>query len=703
MKIKPNKKIVTASFLGVIAIFLLVFFENFTRDYFIKNNEVMFNLNNLKMQETTLDYEVLESSFFLYKNFDKITNTQKKIENILNKLLNNIELKNNHPEVYEKLLDYKKSIQHKIELINDFESINSTIKNSTMYLSTLISKIPIIIDNKKSQKFENYEKLVINTISSIFLAKNSFDEDFLNEIKNNFEKLKKYKFKDEEIKNFHSVFLSHLNLFIKNFPYYTNFLQNILNSDSKIKLQETIKSFLYSANKKLKFLTNLYIALIIFYIGSIIAIIYLIMILDKENIILKRMQRKLERMATIDPLTGLLNRRVLDIDKKKIKNPLFLIVNIDGFKHYNDFYGIKAGDFILKEVAKSLKKIVPKDLNPKFYRIGGDDFGILMEKDHLDIKDLALKIINYFKNHKIMYENIDIHLSVSIGITYERPIIETADMALKYIKKDIRRSFFIYNKHIGFYQKIEENIKKTKILKNALENNEIYTYFQPIFDPYKNEIIKYEVLARIKNGDKIESIFPYLDIAKETKLYENLTKVIFEKSFDFFKNKDLPFSLNISMEDISNPSLLKFLGNLFSKYPDIAKKVTFEILESAAITDYDAVRDFVSIVKSMGSQIAIDDFGSGFSNFEHILNLNIDYIKIDGSLIKDISKNPHAELIVKTIKNFADEANIKTIAEFVHSKEVLEKVKELGIDYAQGFYLAKPCPEIKDELCKKNF
>ncbi|WP_187647431.1 EAL domain-containing protein [Nitrosophilus labii] len=700
---KVNKRVYIAALFGSLAILLLIVFENFTKTYFIQNNRVLNALYDLQIQEAILDYEILENSLFLYKNFDSIVVTQKNIENIFKNIEKNGHLKKDHSSVYKKLIEYKKSLNKKIEIIHDFESINSTIKNSTMYLSTLISKIPDILDENKKSKFDSYKKLVIKTISSIFLAKNSFDKDFVEEIRVNYEKLKKFRFDEKNLKNFHSVLLSHLQVFINNFPIYTKYLNEILHNKSKEKLQKTLEEFIISANKELRFLTILYNILIIFYIASIIAILYLMYIIDKENVLLKRVQRKLEKMARVDPLTGLLNRRVLDSDKKKFQYPVFFIVNIDRFKHFNDFYGINAGDFILRYVAKTLKNIVPKDSRAKFYRIGGDDFGILMEKDSLDIEKIAKDIVDYFKTHTITYNNVDIHLSVSIGITLQKPLIETADMALKYVKKDIRRSFFLYNSNLGFYKKIEENINRAKILKEALETDNVFPYFQPIFNPYSNDIVKFEVLARLKNKSKVESISTYLQIAKETKLYEGLTKTIFEKSFEYFKDKNCQFSLNISMEDISNPNILKFLGNLFGTYPYISQNVTFEILESAAITDYNMVREFVSVVKNMGAKIALDDFGSGFSNYEHILNLNIDYIKIDGSLIKDIDKNFHAELIVKTIKNFAKEANIKTVAEFVHSKEVLKKIKELHIDYAQGFYLSKPKPQIKVETCKKNF
>jgi EAL domain-containing protein (putative c-di-GMP-specific phosphodiesterase class I) len=136
------------------------------------------------------------------------------------------------------------------------------------------------------------------------------------------------------------------------------------------------------------------------------------------------------------------------------------------------------------------------------------------------------------------------------------------------------------------------------------------------------------------------------------------------------------------------------MHKLFLKDPTLDDRVTFEMLESEAIIDYDSIERFITKVKRKGAKIAIDDFGSGYSNFAHILNLDVDYIKIDGSLIKNIDKDKNSFKIVKLLVQFAKESNIKTVAEFIENEKILNIVKDLGVDYGQGYYLGKPSPEL---------
>ncbi len=691
---KIDKKIALAASLGLLALVLIIFFENFTKTYFLHNNEILNRLHKLEREEIRLDYEVLQGSMFLYKNLDTISKIYESMEKSLNELLDEkTHLNSEHPTVYKMLIQYKKSLSEKIENIQDFESLNATIKNSAMFLADLLKKSTARLDKEAQEDYIEYEKNVAEAISSIFLAKNSFDEDFLKSVKKNYENLKKYRFKDRSTALLHQNIMAHLKLFIEKFPLYTRYLDSILKSKSKFILNRTINMFLKSANEELKVISLLYIALILFYFGAIFYIIYLLYLMDRENSRLKRYQKRLEVMARLDPLTGLYNRRVLERDKRRSSDPAFIIVNINGFKHFNDFYGINIGDKILKKTARILKKIVPEHLNASFYRIGGDDFGILINNCDYPLEKLAQRITNHFKNSSIKIGSIEINLTVSLGITKKYPLVETADMALKHIKRDIRRSYFIYNEKLGFFEKTEENIKKAAVLKKALQRDHIKLYLQPIVDTRSESEVKYEVLTYIKNEkEDYESIYKYLQIAKDIKLYESLTYAIFKKSFELFDGLDKEFSLNISVEDISNPHILKFMGSLYKNHSRTFKNVTFEILESAAINDYDAVRDFISIIKRLGSKVAIDDFGSGYSNFEHILNLNVDYIKIDGSLIKNLDRNENARLIVKTIVSFAKEAGIKTIAEYVRSGSILNEVRKLGIDYAQGELFAMPEP-----------
>ncbi|MBC8238636.1 MAG: EAL domain-containing protein, partial [Helicobacteraceae bacterium] len=166
--------------------------------------------------------------------------------------------------------------------------------------------------------------------------------------------------------------------------------------------------------------------------------------------------------------------------------------------------------------------------------------------------------------------------------------------------------------------------------------------------------------------------------------------------FSTFENNNLEFSINLSIEDIMSSEMYNFIIQKL-KDSDASNRVTFELLESEAIQDFKKVERFISEAKRHGAQIAIDDFGSGYSNFSYLTKMNADYIKIDGSLIKDIDVDKTSYIVVETIVEFAKKLGIKTIAEYVHSSIVMDKVKELGIDYSQGFYIDKPSINIEDK------
>ena len=168
-----------------------------------------------------------------------------------------------------------------------------------------------------------------------------------------------------------------------------------------------------------------------------------------------------------------------------------------------------------------------------------------------------------------------------------------------------------------------------------------------------------------------------------------------ERGMAAFKAKDYEFSINISVEDIHDSEVEAFMTKILKNNPEIAYRTTFEIIESEGIENYDTVHAFIQKVKEYGCKIAIDDFGAGYSNFGHLMQLNIDYLKIDSSLIKEIDKNEKSQILTETIVSYAQKLGIKTIAEYVHSKEVYQKVIELGVDYSQGYYLGEPKPIVE--------
>ena len=666
--------------LGTILIILLIIFNYKTTSYFKDKNRIANKLQSLKTYELELNYEILKITNQAYTNLDNIHKTELNINKVLEKLENNRDIKQNS-NLYKYLKEYRKSIFQKIEAIYRCETNYIPISNASIYLTKLLG------EHEKYDEGE-YDEYFAKVLSNIFLYEKTLDDTFLSNINKNIDMINKIKL-SKKGKKFNYIFNKNLNIILSYSPTYKFYLNRVLNSDSSEKLRRLKKEFLVVTNKKLKIITIVSFLLIGFVIFVGVLIIYLFYKIDEEN-------ELLEKLSITDELTELYNRRKFEEDVKKLENPILLLVNIDRFKYYNELYGTQVGDFILKETSKILK-ILTINLDISLYRLGADDFGILGEKNKLDSEKIAKAIIDYFKNNIIEFESLEFYISVSIGISDIMPLFETADIALKEIKKDSSRYYRFYKKDEKYFENIKSNMYRLKVLKEAIKNDNIIPYFQPIFDNKSKKIVKYEVLARVKNGDKIESIYPYLNIAKENKLYKFITKAIYQKSFERFKNSDVEFSLNISIADLNETETMKVIDELFNKYPKILKNLTFEILEDDAIKNYEILKKFIVYVKSKGCKIALDDFGSGYSNFAHVLNLDIDFLKIDGSLIKFLPEDERMQVIVETIVQFAKKIGIKTIAEFVASEEIYEKVKELNIDCSQGFYLGEPSDKLVGE------
>ena len=191
------------------------------------------------------------------------------------------------------------------------------------------------------------------------------------------------------------------------------------------------------------------------------------------------------------------------------------------------------------------------------------------------------------------------------------------------------------------------------------------------------------------NKGNILAPLEFLNISKKTKLYSHITIEVINQACNTFKDKEENFSVNISIDDIKDSHTVQEIIKTLIK-TDTASKITFELLESEEMENYEEVANFISQVKPLGAKFAIDDFGTGYSNFEHILRLDIDYIKIDGSLIKGMKNNAKYQIIVETIVDFAKKVGSKTIAEFVSDEETFLITKKLGIDYGQGFFIGKP-------------
>jgi len=423
----------------------------------------------------------------------------------------------------------------------------------------------------------------------------------------------------------------------------------------------------------------------------------------RDEIELKRLNEKLVRQLYTDSLTGLPNRLSLIKKINASTSPILYLINIDNFKVINDIYGHKIGDELLKEFAKEIAKVLPKTKQFILYRLSADEFAIFFELlgDNIrwsDLDDLALMLTDHISNKTFLNkEMLDINISATIGIAVSKVVgkenlFSSADIALKTAKEKFK-PFMYYKEAKEKTDEFKKNLLWIKKLKDAIYQKRVTVYFQPIYNIHTNKIEKYESLVRILDDDD-KAIAPvhFLDIAKAAKLYPQITKIVVEHAFEKIKNLPYEVSINLSIEDIVDKNTIEFLISML-KRNKVGKKVVFEILESEGIENYDKVKDFIIQMKKFGCRFAIDDFGSGYSNFGHIMKLQVDYIKIDGSLIKNITYDENSKILVKAIVSFSQEMGLKTIAEFVASKEILEKVKAYGVDYAQGYFVGKPSPD----------
>jgi len=248
----------------------------------------------------------------------------------------------------------------------------------------------------------------------------------------------------------------------------------------------------------------------------------------------------------------------------------------------------------------------------------------------------------------------------------------------------------VYNEDEKIKSQFQRNLNMAHTIKKAILNSKIVCHFQPIASFSHGTIDKYETLVRIVNENN-ELVYPleFLELAKKTKHYPQITREVVRQACEIFSKRKEGFSINLSSSDITDRSIVDFILKTILE-TKTADRVTFEILESEGIEKFDVVSSFIDTIKELGGRIAIDDFGSGYSSFENILKLNIDYIKIDGSLIKNIDTNMRHAIVVETIVDFAKKIGAKTIAEYVCNEEIYAKTKELGIDYAQGYFIGKP-------------
>ncbi len=375
-----------------------------------------------------------------------------------------------------------------------------------------------------------------------------------------------------------------------------------------------------------------------------------------------------------------------------------IYLKLEDFSVIKDFYGTLTIQKIQKRVKTFLESKLKKTLYSfDLYLLNDGEFVVITNQKNLN-KNINgfIASLKYFQksvqDKLLIIDNIQYQISLLISVVYNSSDrLESAKLGIEKLLKT-NKTFIISNDFSKMEkEKTKKNLYIIDTIRYAIQNSNVTTFFQPIIDNKTNQTVKYESLIRIIDKDKtVLTPANFLDIAKRGKYYYQLTKIVLQKSFQMAIQLNKEISINLSIRDIESTLIRKIIYDLLKKYKSVTNKITFELLEDEEIKDIETISYFITQVKKQGVKIALDDFGKGFSNFERLLHYKPDILKIDGLLIKDIDSNSYSRSIVKMIVNFAKEQGISTVAEFVENKSIYNCVKDLGVDFSQGYYFGKP-------------
>jgi|GEM_PF-666484 len=432
--------------------------------------------------------------------------------------------------------------------------------------------------------------------------------------------------------------------------------------------------------------------------------------------------------ASFDTLTGLLNRtRFIEVLNEWIAHASvhksiggLLLVDIDKFRLMNDTYGHKVGDSLLKRMASALQNII-SDIDTEYYkaafrekeimesilgRLAGDEYAIFLPSRS---EDEAVKTAEEIRKRieALRFEEVSGHVTVSIGVVaYPKhgatihDLFSRIDAALCRAKEQGHNRSHLYRTEDRVLEKMHSRIEWKGRILSAVREDRFKPWFQPVFDLKENRVTHYEALARMYDEDG-NVILPYafIEIAEIFGLIHIIDRIIIEKTLLYQRElhrqgRQFFFSVNLSGKDIGDKDFLEFLRIKIAEICANPEQLIFEITETAAINEMNDAILFINGIKSMGCKISLDDFGVGFTSFKYLKELSVDYIKIDGSFVRKLTENQDDRLFVKSIADVARGMGIKTVAEFVENGEIVEILRVFGVDYAQGYFIGKPAPEV---------
>ncbi|HLD22308.1 MAG TPA: EAL domain-containing protein [Sulfuricurvum sp.] len=419
--------------------------------------------------------------------------------------------------------------------------------------------------------------------------------------------------------------------------------------------------------------------------------------LSQYKQIIELLNKKNEIYTTLitDSLTGLGNRVKLNYDLDTDEPMSLILLNIDAFSMINDVYGFEVGDQMLLQFADILRRTSGSECG--IYRLEADIYAILTcHKRIQDIQKEVLFIQSSITKNSFLINDIEHRINVTMGVVEHDMgnMIQKAEIALREARKMSRNRVQVYSDDLAVISQIKENTKWTKWLKDALDNDKLIAYFQPIVDCKSGLIVKYETLVRLEHEGVIYTPYLFLGTARYAGLLYQITQRMFDQACAMFADNTLDFTINITDQDLLEEKFVEFIEQTRIRYGIKTDRIYFEILEDSNILANPVAEKHLNQLTELGYHLCLDDFGVQCSNFAQLGNLNLDIVKIDGIYIKDIDVNKKSQTITESILFFTHKIGVKTVAEFVHSAQVYEIVKSMGVDYAQGYFLGEPKPDL---------
>jgi diguanylate cyclase (GGDEF)-like protein/PAS domain S-box-containing protein len=427
----------------------------------------------------------------------------------------------------------------------------------------------------------------------------------------------------------------------------------------------------------------------------------------------REFEERLEHLVDHDYLTGLFNgRRFEQALAQEVKSAAryggggaLLLLDLDHFKAVNDQFGHKAGDDLLKTVAAALRgRIRETDV---LARLGGDEFGIILHQVDAEQTDVAADgIVRALRRQTAILAEHQIPVTASVGVALfdgltNIEILAAADLAMYEAKEAGRNRFARYRLASDAATRPSSRLSEAERIQRALTHDQLELYCQPILDLATNDVSQYELLVRLRTDDG-DLLLPnaFLYVAERFGSILSIDSWVVQQAVTLIaaqarSGRSLTLNVNISAKSIDNPQLVAVVERALADARIDPARLVFELTEAAAIGNVDRTKKFMMELRSRGCRLALDDFGAGFGSFYYLKHLPFDYFKIDGDLIRGFRDNTADQLIVEAIVGIAKGMGKNTVAEFVTDRDMIDRLRRSGIDYAQGFGVGVPQPAVE--------